>query len=443
MADSIVDSPIKIRKLQSGNTTYYYAAKALLDEGNVERSYEDIIELINDLKRIGFKVVKLNELPEANAANFNLYEYNIVLVDDASSLTGACTEYVILRSGKEGSYAYRWEKIGTTSSDLTDYLTYNLQYNNAALSAGSHKHTVTVPTVTKTTTNLSASVGNVAVGANGTAAVVKSYPGVSSKLVTATIVPAVANGTASKATAGTAVTYGNANVGTAVSVGTSLGGTKTFVTSAIKSATLDVVTTAAEGYQAVVTGATMPTLGGTKTFVTGVNTGTAASWSAQVSNDGVLSFNWTANTPSTSAGTGTVSLNAGSATTKYIKVNTANASTGTVTLNTTSITPAAASTSKITPYTFTDVSVAKVGTGVTVATGALASDGAGSSVLTGLGTASTATVLTGVKVSTQPTVTLVSGATGDVEVVSAVTVNSTTANTSETGAHTHNVKMTK
>lgn len=443
MADSIVDSPIKIRKLQSGNTTYYYAAKALLDEGNVERSYEDIIKLINDLKRIGFKVVKLNELPEANAAAFNLYEYNIVLVDDTSSLTGACTEYVILRSGEEGSYAYRWEKIGTTSSDLADYLTYNLQYNNAALSAGSHKHTVTVPTVTKTTTKLSASVGNVAVGANGTAAVVKSYPGVSSKLVTATIVPAVANGTASKATAGTAVTYGNANVGTAVSVGTSLGGTKTFVTSAIKSATLDVVTTASEGYQAVVTGATMPTLGGTKTFVTGVNTGTAASWSAHVSNDGVLSFEWTANTPSTSAGTGTVSLNAGSATTKYIKVNTTNAATSTVTLNTTNITPAAASTSKITPYTFTDVSVAKVDTGVTVATGALASDGEGSSVLTGLGTASTATVLTGVKVSTQPTVTLVSDATGDVEVVSAVTVNSTTANTSETGAHTHNVKMTK
>ena len=439
----MTDSPIKIRKLQSGDVTYYYAAKALLDATDGEHSYEEIIGLIEGLKKIGFEVVKLAELPTANATAFASYEHRIVLIEDAASLTGACIEYVILRSGAEGSYTYSWEKIGTTSSDLTNYLTYNLQYNNAALSAGSHKHTVTVPTVTKTATKLSASVGNVAVGANGTAAVVKSYPGVSSKLVTATIVPAVANGTASKATAGTAVTYGNANVGTEVSVGTSLGGTKTFVTSAIKSATLDVVTTASEGYQAVVTGATMPTLGGTKTFVTGVNTGKAASWSAQVSNDGVLSFNWTANTPSTSAGTGTVSLNAGSATTKYIKVNTTNASTGTVTLNTTSITPAAASTSKITPYTFTDVSVAKVGTGVTVATGALASDGAGSSVLTGLGTASTATVLTGVKVSTQPTVTLVSGATGDVDVVSAVTVGSTTANTSETGAHTHNVKMTK
>ena len=106
MADSIVDSPIKIRKLQSGNTTYYYAAKALLDEGNVERSYEDIIKLINDLKKIGFEVVKLAELPEANAANFNLYEHNIILIEDAASLTGACIEYVILRSGAEGSYTY-------------------------------------------------------------------------------------------------------------------------------------------------------------------------------------------------------------------------------------------------------------------------------------------------------------------------------------------------
>ena len=41
------------------------------------------------------------------------------------------------------------------------------------------------------------------------------------------------------------------------------------------------------------------------------------------------------------------------------------------------------------------------------------------------------------------TATTYSWAAGDVDVVSAVTVNSTTANTSETGAHTHNVKMTK
>ena len=129
--------------------------------------------------------------------------------------------------------------------------------------------------------------------------------------------------------------------------------------------------------------------------------------------------------------------------TRNIKINTTNASTGTVTLNTTSITPAETSTSKITPYTFTDVSVAKVGTGVTVATGTLATDGEGSSVLTGLGTATTATALTGVRVTAQPTVTLESGAAGDVDVVSAITVSSTTANTSETGAHTHNVKMTK
>ena len=103
----MADSTIKIRKLQSGNTTYYYAAKALLDATDGEHSYKEIIDLINDLKKIGFKVVKLDELPEANAANFNLYEHSIILIEDASSLTGACIEYVILRSGAEGSYAYR------------------------------------------------------------------------------------------------------------------------------------------------------------------------------------------------------------------------------------------------------------------------------------------------------------------------------------------------
>lgn len=377
----MADSTIKIRKLQSGSTTYYYAAKALLDATDGEHTYEEIVGLIEGLKKIGFEVVKLASLPTANADAFELYEHSIVLIEDATSLTGACIEYVILRSGTASAYTYAWEKIGTTSSDLTNYLTYNLQYTNAALSAGAHKHTVTVPTVIKTATKLSATAKGTAIGADGTATVVKSYPGASSKLVTQTVTPAVSNGTASKATAGTAVTYGNANVGTAVAVGTSLSGTKT--------------------------------------FVTGVTEGSAASWSANVSTEGILSFSWTANTPSKSSGTGTVGL------------------------STTQITPAAASTSKITPYTFEDVDVATVGTDVTVATGALASNGAGSSVLTGLGTASTETVLTGVKVTAQPTVTLANGATGDVDVISAVDVGSTTATTSETGAHTHNVKMTK
>ena len=102
----MTDSPIKIRKLQSGDVTYYYAAKVLLDELDGEHSYEEIIGLIEGLKKIGFEVVKLAELPTADATAFASYEHRIVLIEDAASLTGACIEYVILRSGAEGSYTY-------------------------------------------------------------------------------------------------------------------------------------------------------------------------------------------------------------------------------------------------------------------------------------------------------------------------------------------------
>lgn len=196
---------------------------------------------------------------------------------------------------------------------------------------------------------------------------VKSYPGATSKMVTTSITPAGAatdvissvtpstgsvtgvsgSVTASKATAGTAVSV--AKVGSEVTVATGLTGGS-------------------------------------------VTNGSAASWSASVA-DGVLSFNFTANTPTA------------------VTMPTA---------STTKITPAA-SNGTITPYTFSDVtvpkaatsattvvtgvstdstSVATVGTATTVATGSLASSGTGSSVMTGLGTATTAKALTSASLAT-------------------------------------------
>mgnify|MGYP007070189968 CR=1 FL=1 len=60
------------------------------------------------------------------------------------------------------------------------------------------------------------------------------------------------------------------------------------------------------------------------------------------------------------------------------------------------------------------------------ATGSLSSAGGGDSVMTGLGTASTANAVTSVSVSAQPSVTISSGNDGDVEVMTdmdAVTVS--------------------
>lgn len=72
-----------------------------------------------------------------------------------------------------------------------------------------------------------------------------------------------------------------------------------------------------------------------------------------------------------------------------------------------------------------------LGTAITVATGSLASNGGGSSVMTGLGTATTASALTGVKVTTQPTISLATGATagtGVISVATGITSASTTTN---------------
>lgn len=76
-----------------------------------------------------------------------------------------------------------------------------------------------------------------------------------------------------------------------------------------------------------------------------------------------------------------------------------------------------------TPTLGTALSASKVtlGTAKTVATGSLSASGSGGTVLTGLGTATTASALTGVKVTAQPTVALSTGATAGTGVISVAT----------------------
>lgn len=83
-----------------------------------------------------------------------------------------------------------------------------------------------------------------------------------------------------------------------------------------------------------------------------------------------------------------------------------------------------------------------LGTAKTVATGSIASDGGGSSVATGITSATTTTnskdevtAVTGVSVSTQPTITLAtdsSSATGRVQVATGISSATTTVNSSDT-----------
>ena len=75
-----------------------------------------------------------------------------------------------------------------------------------------------------------------------------------------------------------------------------------------------------------------------------------------------------------------------------------------------------------------------LGTKKTVATGSLDPNGGGDSVMTGLGTATTATALTGVQVTSQPTIALSTGATagtGVISVATGITSATTTTNSKD------------
>lgn len=71
-----------------------------------------------------------------------------------------------------------------------------------------------------------------------------------------------------------------------------------------------------------------------------------------------------------------------------------------------------------------------LGTAKTVATGSLSASGSGDTVMTGLGTASTGSALTGVKVTSQPTISLATGASAGTGVISVATgITSATTST--------------
>lgn len=105
--------------------------------------------------------------------------------------------------------------------------------------------------------------------------------------------------------------------------------------------------------------------------------------------------------------------------------------------STKTLTPAA-SNGTITPWTFKDVTVPTAATAITVATGRLAVDGSGDAVLTGLGTATTASALTAATIQSN-------AETGDVTVATDVTTTKNAAvsisgTAADAGSHNHTVE---
>ena len=436
---AVVEPAIKLVKLSDGE----HKLDASFLEGH---TWSEVTEIASK----HFKVEVYTTLPTlstATDAQFEEYKRTLALVEETWA-TGTYVEYIVVGDAKATA---TWERIGTTETDLSNYVKKDTTYTGAALSNGAHTHSVTINTVTKDgTKKLGATASGTAVGADGTDTFVKSYPGATSKLVTTSIKGVSGTTTVSKVIAGTAVTVGkraasattvgNANVGTAVSIPNVTGNSNVNATNIASPAvkTIKEVDTVTAGTAASFT------------------QGAKASWSASVNSSGTLSFSWTtngtdsftANTPTAVTTTNTTGVVRSTAATPSASAVSATK----VTLGTAiSVTPAVASeteiygvgdTASITPYTVESVTVATANANATiVATGSLNASGGGATVMTGLGTATTADALTGVKVTTQPTITITENTTNTGPVNEHITTGTTTATTTENGAHTHNIKV--
>ena len=480
---------IRIKQIQAGEDSYEISARYILTSGNVEKSYEDILELIGE--RAG--IVVLNELPEANATAYAQYKSNLVLVPSASATVGNVKdEYVIMRTGTVGSYQYNWELVGSTSIDLSNYWQLGDQYDEAALSSGAHTHTVTgntvVPTISVDKTKK--------LGLTPSTETLHNYSETSKKLETSTMTPV--GGTTTVATdAGsqeigyvTGVTSSGTSSTGAIpyvdSVGnTTLTGTKTFNTDAIKDVTLSASTVSTDGPTYLQDGS----LTGTTSFntdaikdvslsasttstdgptylqdatLTGGSTGSAATTaaafnSASVDSNGVLSFgtsNFATNGvtgvefPTLSKTTRYMKrslTNAGkenvefSGTVRYMKKNTTSAGTGTVGISSGSVTTKylSAPTSTADIPTLGSATVATAGDSVTYATGSTSVNGGGATVVESISEGAGVAAWTGAVI------------TEDVNNIGPINEHATTGTTNSplvdgtaasSGAHTHDVK---
>lgn len=326
-------------------------------------------------------------------------------------------EYVCKETFSGQASGAKWEKLGNVHDAASSNHTHSVTVtgtNSTSTVTGS----VTVPTVSKATKYMTATVGRGEVST-------KNALGASATFTT-TVTPSTTN---IKATASGGTVGANGTAAAITGFGehttdTAIGVDATFKVTGGTASTSNMVTATIKNPS--VSSVSIPNVAGNDevsipnvTSVGSRTNGTAASWSASVT-DGVLSFSWTANTP-----TSVTMPTLGTA----IKASK-------VTLGT------ALSASKVTT------------SNVTVATGALASNGAGASVATGvsaitvsvdnadpveaiteLGTPTTATALTGVKVTKQPTIALSTGATagsGVISVATGISSASTSASSKDT-----------
>ena len=138
MAQTWTDTPT-LKQIKIGDNVYFIkdaAARAILDTytalptytpttdigatGNTVATTETIKKYVD--AQVGaihkFDVTIYEALPTASADTM----YILGLVADGTAEAGTYLEYITIRNGSEGNYTYAWEQIGSTKTDLTDYV---------------------------------------------------------------------------------------------------------------------------------------------------------------------------------------------------------------------------------------------------------------------------------------------------------------------------------
>ena len=113
--------------LEAINANVYEKLKldlGAIKDGNKQNGLavvSDIKAYVDEMKEIAFDVVKVDAtvVASADAAKYEQYRNSIVLVENQGAAAGSCIEYVII---KDGEASYKWEQIGTTKVELTDYV---------------------------------------------------------------------------------------------------------------------------------------------------------------------------------------------------------------------------------------------------------------------------------------------------------------------------------
>lgn len=405
-------------------------------------STPDITKIPKNVKVVYNNISYTGILEAAQATPGSFY-----LVWQSSDIEDHYAEYAVVKDPDTDAGIF-WEKLGDVKADLTGLVTgvtlskgsgdvvlgkdTTFTAGTSSVSFGSHTtdkvlgvntgFTVTDPTisVTPTITNVKATASGTAVGANGTESFVKSYPGTSSKLVTTEIKGVDSTDTATLVTNKTSKKL----VTTAIKgvAGTTTASDVTHTSKKLQTTTVPNVTgnTDATLTFALGTGNDSETLiiGGSG-FASNTNTYTASKTTLGTAKTVATGTLVDTSTSSNVGGTIVDSVTETSRT-----VATAAAS------NTTVATGALAATSEtsnvgatiVESFDTADKTLATAAsTTTTVATGSLNSNGGGSSVMTGLGTPTTGTGLTGVRVTVQPTIALETGATAGTGVISVAT----------------------